>query len=255
VTLNENPKGNYNFLMGIAPYSSGVVAMQGFEIVRVRLVEPIPVHPSGFDKISRILKDTGRPIEALCAMELRIAEPLTFEGFRDFNKAYQKMLDERNLLLGDVNPIARTKIEHAVFKPEAPSIHAFSYTSPLPGNTTKTTFIVAGAGDLRDQSDLSPGAIVRPNEVNADAMQVKAAVVMGVMQDRLSGLHATWEDVTDINIYTVSPLHSLLVASILEPIGVAVQEGVHWYYSNPPIKGLAFEMDIRGIAENLTFRS
>ncbi|MBK8504423.1 MAG: RidA family protein [Saprospiraceae bacterium] len=255
MTLHENPQGNYRFLKGIAPYSSGVVAMPGFEIIRVRMVDPIPVRPSGFDRISRILKDAGRPMEALCAMELRIPEPLSFDGFKDFNLAYQSMLKGRRLLLGDVNPIARTNIAPAVFIPKEPSIHAFSYTALLNESPTKTTFIVAGAGDLRDQSDLSPAAIIRPNEINSEAMQEKASVVMRVMQDRLAGLEAGWEDATDINIYTVSPLHSLLIESILKPIGAAAQEGVHWYYSNPPIKGLAFEMDVRGVAKDLTFRS
>jgi hypothetical protein len=255
VTLNENPRGNYYFLTGIAPYSSGVAAMSGFEIVRVRMVHPVPVTDAGFDQIAHILADAGRPMEALCAMELRIPAPLSFQGFKDFNLAYQELLTERRLLLGEVNPIARTNVAPAVFIPQEPSIHAFSYTAAVGKSPGKTTFVVAGAGDLRDQSDLSQDAIIRPNEITSKAMQEKASVVMKVMQDRLTGLKVSWEDVTDINIYTVSPLHSLLVETILHPIGVAAQEGVHWYYSNPPIKGLAFEMDVRGVVKEITFRT
>lgn len=255
MTLNDNSRGNYRFLTGIAPYSSGVVAMSGYEIVRVRIVHPLPVHASGFDRIAQILANAGRPMEALCAMEIRIPKPLSFQGFKDFNLAYQELLKERKLLLGEMNPIARTNIAPAVFIPKGPSIHAFSYTSPQDEIKKKTTFIVAGAGDLRDQSDLSPDAIIRPNEVSPDAMQEKASEVMRVMQERLTGLEAGWEDVTDVNIYTISSLHPLLVDTILNPIGAAAQEGVHWYYSNPPINGLAFEMDVRGVSRNLTVRT
>ena len=40
VTLN--PKGGYRFLPGIEPYSSGVIAEPGFEIVHVTLSSPVP---------------------------------------------------------------------------------------------------------------------------------------------------------------------------------------------------------------------
>lgn len=33
----DNRKGNYHFVSGIAPYSAGVVAMTGYEIIHVTL--------------------------------------------------------------------------------------------------------------------------------------------------------------------------------------------------------------------------
>ena len=48
--LVDNPKGNYRFLTGIAPYSSGVVAMPGYEIVYTVLQQPLP-YRQGFDLI------------------------------------------------------------------------------------------------------------------------------------------------------------------------------------------------------------
>ena len=255
MNLHENPRGNYRFLTGIAPYSSGVVAMSGFEIVRVRLDGNVQVSAGGFDRIARILKDAGRPVEALCAIELRIPEPLSFEAFKDFNHTYQMILKEMRLLLGEVNPIARTNVAPAAFVREEPGIYAFSYTAPLKVSSKKTTFVVAGAGDLRDQTDLNPGSIIRPGESNTGAMQEKVSAVMRVMQDRLAGLEVSWQQATDINVYTVYPIHSVLVETILNPIGSAAQEAVHWYYSNPPVKGLAFEMDVRGVSTNRTFEA
>ena len=40
--LLHNPQGHYRFLKGIAPYSCGVIADEGFEIVHVTLATPPP---------------------------------------------------------------------------------------------------------------------------------------------------------------------------------------------------------------------
>jgi hypothetical protein len=108
------------------------------------------------------------------------------------------------------------------------------------------TFVVAGAGDLRG-SDLSPQAIVRRGETSAAAIREKAAHVMSVMQIRLTGLGAAWDQVTTVDIYTVHALQPLLAPEILSVMGPAAIHGVRWFYSRPPIVGLEFEMDMRGI--------
>lgn len=251
MTLNDHPHGNYRFLTGIAPYSSGVVAMPGFEIIRVRLLHPFPLHGPIFERIAKHLSSVGRPMQALCAMELRIPDPLSFEGFKEFNSGYQEQLKAQGLLLGDVNPIARTNIVPAEFELKEPSVYAFSYTAVVKDGFTLPSFIVAGAGDLLDQTDLTPSAIVRPNETTADALEEKANGVMKVMQARLSGLGANWKDASSISIYTVIPMNTFIRNTIIKPIGAAALHGVTWYYSNPPIKGLAYEMDMRGVRKEL----
>lgn len=251
MTLTDNPRGNYRFLSGIAPYSCGVIAMSGYEIIRIRLRRPLPLHGPIFEGIGRYLSVVGRPMQALCAMELRIPEPLSFEGFKEFNNEYQQKLKNQGLLLGELNPIARTNIAPAKFELKEPSVYAFSYTSHANDGFTLPSFIVAGAGDLIDQTDLTPSAIFRPNELSADALEEKADVVMKVMQERLSGLQTDWEAVSSTSIYTTIPLHALIVDTILKPIGAAALQGVTWYYSNPPIKGLAYEMDMRGVRKEL----
>ena len=242
--LKDHPQGNYRFLTGIAPYSSGVIAMPGFEIIRVRLHQPLVVNESVFDRIAQHLSEVGRPIQALCSMEFRIPEPLSFDGFKAFNINYQRMLQDRDLLLGEMNPIARTNISPSEFDLKEPSVYAFSYTIPGPSDPS---FIVAGAGDISDQGDLSISAIVRPDETSIDALEEKVGVVMGVMQDRLSGLGVDWDEVSKIDVYSTIPLKSILVNSILKKVGPAGLHGLNWYYSNPPIQGLIYEMDMRGI--------
>ena len=99
----NHPTGNYRFLSGIAPYSAGVVALPGYEIVRVTLHEPIP-YRVGFGLIDRLIAGAGRPVQALCAVELRLPAPLSFQGFIEFNVDYRQLLAERALLVGEANP-------------------------------------------------------------------------------------------------------------------------------------------------------
>ncbi|MEZ4735814.1 MAG: hypothetical protein R3E79_52660 [Caldilineaceae bacterium] len=62
--LLDHPIGNYRFFTGIAPYSAGVVALPGYEVVRVTLHEPMP-YRQGFDLIERHLMALSRPPGAL----------------------------------------------------------------------------------------------------------------------------------------------------------------------------------------------
>lgn len=247
--LLDQPQGNYRFLTGIAPYSAGVVALAGYEIVRVALQTPLP-YEQGFQLIDRYLAALGRPAQALCAMELRLPQALSFPGFSEFNAGYQARLAERNLLLGEHNPVARTNVAPAVQPPPVPALYAFCYTVPANG-TIPPTFVVAGAGDLRDQADLSPAAVVRPGETSPHALLDKAHTVMRVMQERLDGLTMTWGRVTRINIYTTQPIQPVLATVIHPQVGLAARHGVHWFYSHPPIADLAFEMDLRGVRQEL----
>lgn len=250
MNLLDNPNGNYRFLTGIAPYSAGVVAMPGYEIVRVTLQRSLP-YRTGFDLIAQYLAALERPRAALCAVELRLPRPLSFAGFARFNQDYQKLLAAWNLWVEGRNPIARTNVAPLLAAPEEPALYAFAYTVPADTLARPTTFVVAGAGELADQADLSPSAVVRPGETAPEALREKAQTVMAVMQTRLAGLGADWDAVTAVEIYTDQPIHSFLDQVILEPMGPAAAHGVHWYLSRPPIADLVFEMDLRGVRSEL----
>ena len=56
--LIENPKGNYSFLKGIAPYSGGVVASRGFAIEHARL-QPALALRAGFAAVAGHLECPG----------------------------------------------------------------------------------------------------------------------------------------------------------------------------------------------------
>jgi hypothetical protein len=248
--LIHNPQGNYHFLTGIAPYSAGVVAMPGYEIVHVVLHSFVP-YRQGFQWIDRYLAFQGRPRQALCAVELRSPEPFTFAGFNAFNQEYQAILEDWSLLVEGKNPVARTNVAPAVQPPAEPSLHAFSYTMPCEESDAGLTFVAAGAGDLNDQAHLSPEAIVCPGDTSPEAMHAKARCVLAVMEARLFGLGCVWSDVTAVGVYTVQPLHTLMESTLLPAIGPAAAHGVNWLYSRPPIAGLEFEMDLRGVRRGI----
>src|SRR5690349_17404152 len=107
--LVENKRGNYSFLRGIAPYSAGVVAAPGYEIVHARLRRYLPLR-AGFDAAEAHLKSTRRPLQSMCGMELRSPKPFSFAGFNQFNAGYVEVLKKWDILLDGLNPVARTNI-------------------------------------------------------------------------------------------------------------------------------------------------
>jgi hypothetical protein len=155
---------------------------------------------------------------------------------------------QRKLLVGDDNPIPRTNVAPVVGAPSEPSLYAFSYT--LSGATPAPTFVVAGAGEMR-AGGRGPEDIVRRGETSPDAMRDKARRVLEIMQERLSGLGAGWPRVTAIDVYCAQPVHDVVLQEILPLAGPAAVHGVRWYASRPPIQGLEFEVDLRGVAREL----
>jgi hypothetical protein len=245
--LRDHPTGDYRYMPGISAFSCGAVARPGHEIVHVTLAAPVPWR-AGFARIERHLSEAKRPRTALCGIELRSPAPFTFQGFAGLNEGYRALLAEWGILVGDDNPIPRTNVAPVVAAPPEPSLYAFSYTRP--GATPAPTFVVAGAGELRDRAQ-GPEGIVRHRDTSPDGMREKARYVMATMQDRLRTLGGAWSRITAIDIYTAEPIHALVLDEVLAGAGPAAIHGVHWYPSRPPIQGLDYEMDMRGVAREL----
>lgn len=246
--LVQNKRGNYSFVRGIAPYSGGVVADPGFEIVHVRFARYIALR-KGFDAVEAHLKAAGRPHQALCGMELRSPKPFTFEGFGQFNAGYVDVLKKWDILMdGGLNPVARTNIAPAVRPPAEPSLYGFSYT--VPSKLTRKTFVIAGAGELPEGS-LDPKDVVRRGDTSAAAIQEKARFVMGLMEGRLRELRAGWGDITTTEIYTVHDIRPFIETELLKRLEDGGAHGLTWHYSRPPIVTIEFEMDLRGCVTEL----
>jgi len=240
--LVENRLGDYHFVRGIAPYSSGAVAQPGYEVVHATLVPPLP-YRRGFELLDSHLRAAGRPPQALCGIELRSPRPFTFSGFIEFNQGYVERLRERGILLGDVNPVARTNVAPEVAPPPEVALYGFSYTAP--SAERKRTFVVAGAGELLGDR-LVAEDIVRRGDVSPAALEAKAAHVLGLMDARLGGLGVGWADVTAVEVYTVHDLFPLLRKLLLPRAPAAALHGMRWHFARPPIQEIEFEMDLRG---------
>ncbi len=240
----SHPHGPYQFLPGIAPYSCGVIANPGHEIIHVTL-EIARSWREGFDFVDRFLRAQDRRRADLCAIELRSPKPFTMEGFIEFNRGYCSVLEEWGVFVDGVNPIARTNVcPSAMAGPEA-VLHAFSFVRPNEG-LQRQTFIVAGAGELVEGTLVNDG-ILRRGETSAEAIAEKARYVCEVMTERLRGLGATWDEVTTINVYTIHPLHRLMEPLILTGVPAARRHGVTWHYSRPPVIDIEYEMDLHGV--------
>lgn len=241
--LQLNPSGNYHFLPGIEPYSSGVKAEDGFEIVHATLRRPLPWR-EGFARIEAHLQERGRPRTALCGVELRSPTPFTRQGFLDFNRGYCELIREWDLLVDGQNPVARTNVAPGWAAPAEEVLYGFSYT--IHTQDSGRTFVVAGAGELRG-GPLGEALVIRPGETTPDAMREKATYVMKALQRRLDGLGASWDEVTTTSIYTMHPLEYTVGAVVMDWLGEAAVHGVRWYPSRPPIDELEYEMDCRGV--------
>src|SRR6185369_14584728 len=179
---------------------------------------------------------------------LRSPAPFTFDGFDGFNHGYRALLAEWGILVDGENPIPRTNVAPVIGAPREPSLYAFDYT--VAGTTPAPTFVVAGAGEMRERARGADG-IIRHGETSTDAMREKARFVMGIMQDRMWALGGAWNRITMLDVYTAQPIHGLVEDEILRLAGPAAIHGVRWYPSRPPIQGLEFELGLLVVAKVL----
>ncbi len=243
----ENSPGGYSFLKGISPYSGGVAALPGFEIVHARFERTLPLD-QGFAAIERYLDSQRRPRQALCAVELRSPRPFTFQGFQDFNQRYVLILQRWGLLLDGVNPVARTNVAPRLLAPPEPSVYGFAIT--VPAESAPASFVIAGSGELPEGS-LDPHDVVRRGDTSTGALREKTRFVMNLMSGRLAGLDVSWKHVTATQIYTVHDIHPFLESEILSGMRESAALGIHWHYARPPIESIEYEMDLRGCRREL----
>lgn len=237
--LIDNPKGGFSFVKGIGPFSSGAVANAGFEIVHAVAV-PVIKLDDGYSVIERHMRDAGRPMNAVCGMELRIPKPLTPAGFEEFNRGYLKRLAAWDVHLDGNNPIARTNVAIEIAPVAEPVLFGFYYT--IPSSSRSRTFVLAGAGEVKSMrgTDLE---IVAGSDVSPAGLTQKTLFVMDLLSTRLTEMKMTWTDATAVNLYTVHDAHPVIASTILPVIGVAAHRGITWHYSRPPIIAMELEID------------
>jgi hypothetical protein len=240
--VQEFRPGGYRFIKAVFQYSAGVAALPGFHIRRVRFTRPVPL-ALGFQKIEQMLKSAGRPLTALCGCELRSPAPFTEDGFRSFNEIYTGTLTRWSIFDGKSNPVARSNVCPAADPPPEPSLHAFSYTEI--SDDAAPSFVVAGGAEAPEGHANYRDHIVRLNDVSPAGMREKARFVLNEMERRLNAFGVTWRDTTATQVYTIHDLHPFLADEIVKR--GAAHAGLTWQYCKPPVIGLEYEMDCRGV--------
>lgn len=239
--------GNYRFVPGVFQYSAGVAAEPGFALRRVRFRKPVPL-AEGFARIEGLIRAAGRPPAAFAACELRSPGQFTEDGFRRFNELYVETLARWGIYDGKTNPVARSNVCPELGAPAEPSFHAFAFTVAANAGAAPS-FVVAGSGECPEGRGNYRDHIVRRGETSAEALTEKARFVLDEMERRMAALGFAWADATAAQIYSVHDIHPFLAGEIVRRGAAA--HGATWHYCRPPVVDLEYEMDCRGLAEEL----
>jgi hypothetical protein len=235
--------GGYRYVRGPFQYSGGAAAEPGYAIERVRFARPRPI-AEGFAAIEDHLTTLDRPLTAFCACELRSPAPFTEDGFVAFNRVYVGTLERWGIFRAEENPVARSNVCPEVDAPPEPSFEAFSYTVRAAADAP-ASFVIAGSGEASEGPGSYRERIIRLDDTSPDAMREKARYVLGAMETRMAALGVGWAQVSTTQAYTVHDIHSVMSEEIMTR--GAAPGGLTWYYARPPVEGLDYEMDVRGV--------
>jgi hypothetical protein len=236
-------RAGYRYIPGPFQYSAGVAALPHHAIRRVSFAKPVPL-VEGFARIEQHLTAAGLPLTAFCACELRSPAPFTDAGFIAFNRTYVGTLERWGIVANDRNPVARSNVCPEIDPPATPSFHAFCYVEPAAD--APPSFVIAGSGEAQEGSGPYRDKTIRHGETTPDAIAEKARFVLGVMEQRMAALGATWASATAVQVYTVHDLHPFLGPEVVAR--GAARHGLTWHFCRPPVIGLEYEMDVRGLA-------
>ena len=245
--LVANEPGGYRFVPGQSFFSLGAIAASGFEINRAVFRRP-PEFPEGLAAVEQHLRAAGRPLQALCGLELRNGRQANMQEFMTFNQKYVETLSKAGMLVAGQMPLTRSNL--VVTGAEAVHrIHAFTYTVPASSPTSQApTFVIAGIPEVR----FGPKSeIVARDDVSANGLRQKTAFVLETIAGLLRMMGVGWRDVTGIQLYTVRDLHPLVESVVLPLIGDAAQRGIQWHYVLLPLEGGDVEIDVRSVRAEL----
>ncbi len=234
----SRPDGGFRFLPGSPVFAGGAVAEPGFAVEHALLARWLPLE-QGYAVVERHLRSLGRPMQALCGMELRLPRQLTPDQFTAFNAPYVARLDAWGITHERLNPVSRTNVSPAAGAPGEPALHGFSYT--VPAAVSHTTFAMSG------MVERGPGgSVVALDDVSAAGMQSKLAYVIGAVTDRLAELGLQWRDATHVELYSGADIPGA-VAQLAQRASGALPRGIRWHFGRPPVVGLELELEARAV--------
>lgn len=238
--------GNYRFIPAVFQYSSGVCALPGFEIERVRFDRARPL-AEGFAQAANYIQSAGEKLTSFCACELRSPAAFTEAGFLAFNRHYVKTLAEWGIFDGTTNPVARSNVCPEIDPPDEPSFYAFSFVRPIGGQrrTAISDFVIAGGAEARGGAGSYPERIVRYRDLSPDGWKEKVGFTVREMESRLAMFEFGWKETTATQAYTVHDFHPVMTEELVRR--GAARSGLTWHFARPPVVDLEFEMDCRRV--------
>lgn len=236
--LTKCNSGNFDFIKS-GVLSVGCVPHDGYEIVHATF-RNLPSLERGYELLEQHMNSIGRPINAVCGVELRMPQPSIPSDFAEFNSAYAEQMKAWGMYMDDVLPTTRTNVAFEVLPPAEPGLYGFYYT--IPSEASRKTFVVSGAADVRRTPDKG-AEIVALHDLSAQGMGQKAWYVLQVLEGRLESLGVDWTDASTINLYTVQDISFLMGSVIIPRFGPSFLGGLSWHFMRPPTVDLEFEMD------------
>lgn len=238
----------YRYIPHAFQYSSGVQALPGFQIHRIRFNKLLPM-AQGFAWIAAFLKGKQLSLTAFVACELRSPLPFTPDGFVDFNKGYADTLRAWGIFAGDDNPVARSNVCPEIDPPAEPCFYAFSYVAPEPAsNSSRQSFVISGGAETLPGKASMEEAVVAYRDVSADGLRRKSEQTFSEISARLAAFDLTWADTSAVHAYTIFDFSASFMDVIVR--GGAAANGLVWYPCRPPVRDVDFEMDCRGPASD-----
>lgn len=245
--LLPNEAGGYRVLPAGTTFCGGVTPLEGYEVVHALFRPWVPL-ARAWGTIEAHLKSLGRPVQALCGMELRTPEQLTVEGFRNFNAPYIEELRKRELILGRYSAVCRTNVVPMIDAPKEPMVHAFSYT--IASTSKVRTFCVSGTADINER-----GKIVAEGDVSPAGMRLRMQHCVDVITERLAQLELEWVDATHIDLCVVRDIDDLIGSLMVPGLEGAAARGIRVHHARPPIIGTEVELECRGVRQEVVLVS
>lgn len=233
----------YSYIPGVEQYSAGVIADEGMEVRRVRL-GGTPLLEEAFDLVEEFLAARGLSARALCAFEMRAPRQFDEAGFASFNRHYIGRLRGWGIMDEDgQNPVARSTVVPYRNRLGGPCVHAFCYVAPT--DHAESTYALAGSGEVPEGNASYRDHIVALGDTSPAGLAAKGEWVVAEMGRRLEALGHDWTSATDVHVYTAHDFSHVMSSAIAPRLLPATN--VTWHLSQPPIQGLAFEMDCRRV--------
>ncbi len=108
------------------------------------------------------------------------------------------------------------------------------------------TFVISGGAEAREGQGSYRERIVRFGDTSPDGLREKARQTVGEMERRLVAFGLSWKQSTATQVYTVHDFHPFFADEIVAR--GAARSGLTWHFNRPPVIGIEFEMDVRGVA-------